>query len=217
MPFMDKLKALIFDLDGVIVTTEHNHFIAWKRTANSLGIDFEEEHNELLKGVSRVDSLKKILELGAKTISTEEFNELLISKNDFYVDSIQDLNQTDLLPGVLSLLQEAKSKGIKLGIGSSSKNANFILKLLKIDHFFDVVIDGNGVNHPKPHPEVFLNGAKALSLAPAECIVFEDAASGITAAKAGGFITIAVGNPNIAEMADTYFNDLTEFSLEAYA
>ena len=214
---MDKLKALIFDLDGVIVTTEHNHFIAWKRTAESLGIPFEEEHNELLKGVSRVDSLKKILELGAKTISTEEFDALLISKNDFYVDSIQDLNQTDLLPGVLSLLQEAKSKGIKLGIGSSSKNANFILKLLKIDHFFDVVIDGNGVDHPKPHPEVFLNGAKALNLAPAECIVFEDAASGITAAKAGGFITIAVGNPNIAEMADTYFNDLTEFSLEAYA
>ena len=211
------VKALIFDLDGVIVTTEHNHFIAWKRTAESLSIPFEEEHNELLKGVSRVDSLKKILELGAKTISTEEFDALLISKNEFYVDSIQDLNQTDLLPGVLSLLQEATSKGIKLGIGSSSKNANFILKLLKIDHFFDVVIDGNGVDHPKPHPEVFLNGAKALGLAPAECIVFEDAASGITAAKAGGFIAIAVGNPNIAEMADTYFNDLTEFSLEAYA
>ena len=211
------VKALIFDLDGVIVTTEHNHFVAWKRTAESLGIPFEEEHNELLKGVSRVDSLKKILELGAKTISTEEFDALLISKNAFYVDSIQDLNQTDLLPGVLSLLQEATSKGIKLGIGSSSKNANFILKLLKIDHFFDVVIDGNGVEHPKPHPEVFLNGAKALNLAPTECIVFEDAASGITAAKAGGFLAIAVGNPNIAEMADTYFNDLTEFSLEAYA
>ena len=211
------VKALIFDLDGVIVTTEHNHFIAWKRTAESLGIPFEEEHNELLKGVSRVDSLKKILELGSKTISTEEFDALLISKNDFYVDSIQDLNQSDLLPGVLSLLQEARSKGFKLGIGSSSKNANFILKLLKIDHFFDVVIDGNGVEHPKPHPEVFLNGARALSLAPAECIVFEDAASGITAAKAGGFIAIAVGNPNIADMADTYFNDLTEFSLEAYA
>lgn len=214
---MDKLKALIFDLDGVIVTTEHNHFVAWKRTANSLGIDFEEEHNELLKGVSRADSLKKILELGSKTISNEEFEALLKSKNDFYVDSIQDLDQTDLLPGVLSLLQEATSKGIKLGIGSSSKNANFILKLLKIDHFFDIVIDGNGVEHPKPHPEVFLNGALALGLLPAECIVFEDAASGITAAKAGGFIAIAVGNPNIAEMANTYFNDLTEFSLEAYA
>lgn len=211
------VKALIFDLDGVIVTTEHNHFIAWKRTAESLGIPFEEEQNELLKGVSRVDSLKKILELGSKTISTEAFDALLISKNEFYVDSIQELNQSDLLPGVLSLLQEAKSKGIKLAIGSSSKNANFILKLLKIDHFFDVVIDGNGVEFPKPHPEVFLNGAKALNLSPAECIVFEDAASGIQAAKAGGFIAIAVGNPNIAEMADTYFNDLTEFRLEAYA
>jgi beta-phosphoglucomutase len=211
------IKALIFDLDGVIVTTEHNHFIAWQRSAHSLGIEFEEEHNELLKGVSRADSLKKILELGSKTISREEFEDLLKSKNDFYVDSIQELNQTDLLPGVLGLLTDAKSKGIKLGIGSSSKNANFILKLLKIDHLFDVIIDGNGVEYPKPHPEVFLNGAAAMGLAPSECIVFEDAASGIIAAKAGGFITIAVGNPNITEMADIYFNDLTEFSLEAYA
>jgi beta-phosphoglucomutase len=211
------IKGLIFDLDGVIVTTEHNHFIAWQRTANSLGIDFEEEHNELLKGVSRADSLTKILELGSKTISSEAFEALLKSKNDFYVDSIQELNQSDLLPGVLDLLHEAKSKGIKLGIGSSSKNANFILKLIKIDELFDVVIDGNGVEFPKPHPEVFLNGAKALGLSPSECIVFEDAASGIAAAKAGGFNAIAVGNPNIADMADTYFNDLTEFSLEAYA
>jgi beta-phosphoglucomutase len=161
--------------------------------------------------------LKKILELGSKTISNEEFEALLKSKNDFYVDSIQELNQSDLLPGVLDLLHEAKSKGIKLGIGSSSKNANFILKLIKIDQLFDVVIDGNGVEHPKPHPEVFLIGAKALGLSPSECIVFEDAASGIAAAKAGGFNAIAVGNPNIADMADTYFNDLTEFSLEAYA
>ena len=211
------LKALIFDLDGVIVTTEHNHFIAWKRTANSLGIDFEEEHNELLKGVSRVDSLKKILELGAKTISTEEFNELLISKNDFYVDSIQDLNQTDLLPGVLSLLQEAKSKGIKLGIGSSSKNANFILDKLAIRSYFEVVIDGNGVKDPKPHPEVFLNGAKALGLSPKDCMVFEDATSGIAAAKAGGFTAVGVGNPNIKAQADIYLNDLTEFRVEQYA
>lgn len=214
---MDKIKALIFDLDGVIVTTEHNHFIAWKRTAESLGIKFEEEHNELLKGVGRVDSLKKILELGSKTIASEEFDALLISKNELYVDSIQELNQTDLLPGVLALLIEAKAKGIKLAIGSSSKNANFILKLLNIDHFFDVVIDGNGVEYPKPHPEVFLNGAEALGLAPAECIVFEDAESGIIAAIAGGFHAFAVGNPNIAEMADTYFNDLTDFSLKAYA
>lgn len=211
------IKALIFDLDGVIVTTEHNHFIAWQRTAHALGIEFEEEHNELLKGVSRVDSLKKILELGSKQISSEEFDALLKSKNDFYVDSIQALNQSDLLPGVLNLLTEAKEKGIKLAIGSSSKNANFILKLLQIDHLFDAVIDGNGVEFPKPHPEVFLNGAKALGLLPEQCLVFEDAASGIKAAKDGGFTAIAVGNPNIADLADTYFNDLTEFSLEAYA
>jgi beta-phosphoglucomutase len=107
------IKALIFDLDGVIVTTEHNHFIAWQRTAHALGIEFEEQHNELLKGVSRVDSLKKILELGSKQISSEEFDALLKSKNDFYVDSIQALNQSDLLPGVLNLLTEAKEKGIK--------------------------------------------------------------------------------------------------------
>ncbi|MDP4638207.1 MAG: beta-phosphoglucomutase [Crocinitomicaceae bacterium] len=214
---MDKIKGLIFDLDGVIVTTEHNHFIAWQRTANALGIDFQEEHNELLKGVSRADSLKKILDLGSKSISSEEFEALLKSKNDFYVDSIQELNQSDLLPGVLDLLLKAKSKGVQLGIGSSSKNAKFILTLLKIDHLFDVVIDGNGVTDPKPHPEVFLNGANALGLKPSECIVFEDAASGITAAKAGGFHAFAVGNPHIAEMAEKYFNDLTEFSLEAYA
>lgn len=212
-----KIKALIFDLDGVIVTTEHNHFVAWKKTAESLGIPFTEAENELLKGVSRVDSLKKILELGNKSIPESEFDQLLKSKNDYYVSSIQDLNQKDLLPGVLNLLSLAKAKGIKLGIGSSSKNAKFILELVKIDHLFDVVIDGNGVEFPKPHPEVFLNAAKHFGFESAECIVFEDAASGIQAAKAGGFISIAVGNPLIADLADSYYNDLTEFSLETYA
>lgn len=212
-----KIKALIFDLDGVIVTTEHNHYVAWKKTAESLGIPFTEDENELLKGVSRVDSLKKILELGNKSISESEFDQLLKCKNDFYVGSIQDLNQNDLLPGVLNLLLQAKEQGIKLGIGSSSKNAKFILELLKIDHLFDVVIDGNGVEFPKPHPEVFLNAANYFGFDAAECIVFEDAASGIQAAKAGGFISIAVGNSHIAELADSYYNDLTEFSLETYA
>jgi beta-phosphoglucomutase len=212
-----KIKALIFDLDGVIVTTEHNHFVAWKKTAESLGIPFTEAENELLKGVSRVDSLKKILELGNKSISDIEFDQLLKSKNDFYVGSIQNLNQNDLLPGVLNLLMTAKNQGIKLGIGSSSKNAKFILELVKIDHLFDVVIDGNGVAFPKPHPEVFLNAAKFLGFEPSDCIVFEDAASGIQAAKEGGFISIGVGNPHIAELADSYYTDLTEFSLETYA
>ncbi|MEY4486813.1 MAG: hypothetical protein RL440_1349 [Bacteroidota bacterium] len=211
------MKAFLFDLDGVLVSTEHNHFLAWQRCAHSLGIAFTEKENELLKGVSRVDSLKKILELGAKTISTEEFEDLLISKNDFYLESIQDLNQSDLLPGVLDLLKAAKTKGIQLGVGSSSKNANFILDKLQIRSYFEVVIDGNGVKDPKPHPEVFLNGASALGLDPSVCMVFEDAASGIAAAKAGGFTAVGVGNPHIANMADIYLNDLTEFRVEQYA
>jgi beta-phosphoglucomutase len=211
------MQAFLFDLDGVLVSTEHNHFLAWQRCAHSLGIEFTEKENELLKGVSRVDSLKKILELGAKTIPNDEFEALLKSKNDFYLESIQDLNQDNLLPGVLQLLQEAKQKGIHLGVGSSSKNANFILDKLRISAYFEVVIDGNGVTDPKPHPEVFLNGAKALGLTPDVCFVFEDAASGIAAAKAGGFTAVGVGNPHIADQADIYLNDLTEFRVEQYA
>lgn len=211
------MKGFLFDLDGVLVSTEHNHFLAWQRCANSLGIEFTEKENELLKGVSRVDSLKKILELGAKTISNEEFESLLKSKNDFYLESIQELNQSNLLPGVFNLLNRARELGILLGVGSSSKNANFILDKLRISSYFEVVIDGNGVTDPKPHPEVFLNGAKALGLAPEACLVFEDAASGIAAAKAGGFTAVGVGNPHIADIADIYLNDLTEFRVEQYA
>lgn len=211
------MKGFLFDLDGVLVSTEHNHFLAWQRCAHSLGIEFTEKENELLKGVSRVDSLKKILELGAKTISNEEFEALLKSKNDFYLESIQELNQSNLLPGVFNLLNRAQALGILLGVGSSSKNANFILDKLRISAYFEVVIDGNGVTDPKPHPEVFLNGAKALGLAPEACLVFEDAASGIAAAKAGGFTAVGVGNPHIADQADIYLNDLTEFRVEQYA
>jgi beta-phosphoglucomutase len=214
---MSKIKGLLFDLDGVLVTTEHNHFVAWKRTADALGIPFTEKENEELKGVSRIDSLKKILEMGNVVIGEDEFESLLQSKNQFYLDSIQSLNQNDLLPGVLYLLTNAKSQGIKLGVGSSSKNAKMILQLLQIEEMFDVIVDGNGVKDPKPHPEVFLNGAKALSLDPSECLVFEDASSGIAAAKAGGFKAIGVGNEAIKNLADEYYDDLTKFSLNVYA
>lgn len=210
-------KGLIFDLDGVIVTTEHNHFVAWKRTADQLGIPFSENENELLKGVSRVDSLKKILELGNKTIAQEQFDALLLEKNNFYRDSIAELTREDLLPGVLDLLNEAKAAGIPMAIGSSSKNAPFIIDLLNLQDYFVTIIDGNKVKDPKPHPEVFLNAVEAMQLNPAECIVFEDAESGIQAAKTGGFFAVGVGNPNIATQADLYLNDLTEFKLNIHA
>jgi beta-phosphoglucomutase len=212
-----RIKALLFDLDGVIVSTEKNHFEAWRETASKLGIAFSEHDNEALKGVNRVDSLKQILELGNKTVSSEEFESLLVFKNDMYLDSITTLSKADLLPGVHALLVHAKSIGIKIGLGSSSKNAPMILTRLGITALFDVIIDGNGVTHPKPNPEVFLNGVKALALAPSDCLVFEDASSGVAAAKAGGFIAIGVGNPLLKGVADVYFNDLTEFRLEEYA
>ena len=208
---------MLFDLDGVIVSTEKNHFEAWRETASKLGIAFSEHDNEALKGVNRVDSLKQILELGNKTVSSEEFESLLVFKNDMYLDSITTLSKNDLLPGVHALLVHAKSIGIKIGLGSSSKNAPMILTRLGITDLFDVIIDGNGVTHPKPNPEVFLNGVKALALAPSDCLVFEDASSGVAAAKAGGFIAIGVGNPLLKGVADVYFNDLTEFRLEEYA
>jgi beta-phosphoglucomutase len=212
-----RIKALLFDLDGVIVSTEKNHFEAWRETASKLGISFSEHDNEALKGVNRVDSLKQILKLGNKNVSAEEFESLLVFKNDMYLDSITTLSKADLLPGVHSLLQQAKSMGVKIGLGSSSKNAPMILRLLGITDLFDAVIDGNGVKQPKPDPEVFLNGAKALALSPSDCLVFEDANSGVAAAKAGGFIAIGVGNPLLKGVADIYFNDLTEFRLEEYA
>ena len=208
------MKAFLFDLDGVLVSTEHNHFLAWQRCAHSLDIAFSEKENELLKGVSRADSLKKILELGAKTISEVEFEALLKSKNDFYLDSIQDLNQENLLPGVLNLLEQAKAKGIRLGVGSSSKNANFILDKLNIRSYFEVVIDGNGVKDPKPHPEVFLKGAKDLGVEPSETVVFEDAISGVQAAKAGGFHCIGIGDSNILKQADLVVKSLEDVKVE---
>ena len=210
---MRKPKALIFDLDGVVVTTEHNHFLAWKRTADQLGINFTEKENEALKGLSRVDSLRKILEMGAKQIEENYFEELLVEKNNFYKASIAELDRSACLPGVLDLLAKARQIGVPMAVGSSSRNAKFILERLNLLDYFEMIVDGNMVDRPKPHPEVFLQAADAMKVAPNESIVFEDAESGIKAAKAGGFYAIAVGNPNIAALADEYLESLEEFKI----
>ena len=210
---MSEIKGLLFDLDGVIVSTEHNHFESWKRIAGVLGAEFNEALNENLKGVSRADSLRFILNHSNIEISDAEFEELLVRKNAFYRESIGDLSKENILPGVEDVLAMAKAKGIKLMIGSSSKNARFILDKLGLIDTFDHIVDGNDVTFPKPHPEVFLNGAKLANLDPSDCIVFEDAASGLKAAKDGGFKAVAVGNPHIKELADEYYETLKEFSL----
>jgi beta-phosphoglucomutase len=212
-----EIKGIIFDLDGVLVSTEHNHFEAWKKTADKLGITFNETDNEQLKGVSRVHSLEKILTMGGIQLSEDEFNELLVFKNDCYLESVRFLNPSNLLPGVADLLQKAKEFGLLIGLGSSSKNAPLILELLQITSYFDVVMDGNNICSPKPSPDVFLSGAEHLGLKPFECLVFEDAKSGVEAGKTGGFRVIGVGNPAIKDLCDEFVTSLEHFQLENYA
>jgi beta-phosphoglucomutase len=198
---MNKIKACIFDLDGVIVDTAKYHFKAWRRLANQLGFDFSEEDNEKLKGVSRIESLQLILEWGGKTIEEEQILVLAQQKNDWYLESIQQMNSDEILPGVHRFIKRLKKKQIKVVLGSASKNAEFILGRIGLLPLFDVIIDGNETTKSKPDPEVFLKGAEAIGALPKHCIVFEDAEKGVEAALKGGFYTVGVGNHDVLEEA----------------
>jgi beta-phosphoglucomutase len=190
---MANIKALIFDLDGVIVDTAIYHYKAWKRLANHLGFDFTEEENEKLKGVSRVRSLELILEWGGITKSAEEQKQLADLKNSWYVDMIQKMKPNEILPGAKEFLESARAAGFKTALGSASKNSEIILQKVGLTHLFDVIIDGNKVTASKPDPQVFLKGAEALDIAPENCLVFEDALAGVQAALAGGMKVIGIG------------------------
>lgn len=187
------IKGCIFDLDGVIVDTAVYHFKAWKRLANSLGFDFTEEDNEQLKGVNRVDSLNLILKWGGVTKDEATKLELATRKNNWYVEAIDKMTVDEILPGVLPLLASLKEKGIRIALGSASKNAVRVLKGTGIIDYFEVIMDGTNVTKGKPDPEVFLKGALNLGLEPKECIVFEDAARGVEAALNGGFYAVGIG------------------------
>ena len=196
------VKGYIFDLDGVIVDTAKYHYQAWRKLANTLGFDITEEQNENLKGVSRMESLEYILELGGKTITDREkikFSEL---KNSWYVDSISSMDKSELLPGAEELLKELKEKDLKVSLGSASKNSVRILTATDTLKYFDAIIDGTKTTESKPHPQVFLMGAEALALDPKECVVFEDSIKGIQAANAGGFVSIGVGDQKTLNEAD---------------
>jgi beta-phosphoglucomutase len=190
---MATIKALIFDLDGVIVDTAIYHYKAWKRLANHLGFDFTEEENEKLKGVSRVRSLELILEWGGVSKSAEEQKQLADIKNAWYVEMIQEMQPNEILPGAKAFLEAARAAGLKTALGSASKNSETILQKVGLTHLFDVIIDGNKVSASKPDPEVFLKGAEALGIAPENCLVFEDALAGVQAALAGGMKVIGIG------------------------
>ena len=182
---MNTTKAFLFDLDGVIVDTAKYHYLAWKKIANQLGIEFTHEHNEQLKGVSRVRSLDLILELGKKEISQEEKEKWLTQKNEDYLSYLVDMNQSELLPGVIDILKFLKERNQPIALGSASKNARPILEKTGILGYFDAIVDGNDVSNAKPDPEVFLIAAKLVNIEPINSIVFEDSVAGIQAANNG--------------------------------
>ena len=179
-------KAVIFDLDGVIVSTDGFHYRAWKAMADNEGIYFDETINNRLRGVSRMESLEIILERATKTYTPEEKEAMATAKNDIYRESLVQLTPEDILPGVMDMLTTLRGMGVKLAIGSSSKNTPVILKQIGLGDYFDAVADGNQIKNSKPDPEVFLLAAKLLGIDPADCVVVEDAYAGIDAAKAGG-------------------------------
>lgn len=207
---MQKIRTYIFDLDGVIVDTAKYHYLAWKKSADELGIDFTKENNELLKGVSRIRSLEIILELGNKQISDADFDRFLIQKNKDYLSYIEKMDKSKILPGVLNALNWIKEKGGKIVLGSASKNAKPILEKVGLMEYFDAIVDGNDVSKAKPDPEVFLIGAEKVNSNPKECVVFEDAVAGIQAANVAGMLSIGIGNKDILHEADYVFQNFTE-------
>ncbi|MFI5137308.1 MAG: beta-phosphoglucomutase [Sphingobacteriales bacterium] len=211
---MSIIKACIFDLDGVIVDTAVYHYKAWKRLANELGFDISEEDNEKLKGVSRVRSLELILQWGGVTKTPAEQEELATKKNRWYVEMISHMTPDEILPGAKEFLETCRAAGLKTALGSASKNSMTILEKINMVDLFDAVIDGNKVSKPKPDPEVFLKGAEALHVAPAECVVFEDAIAGVEAAISGGMKAVGIGSPAVLKKADLVVSGLNEMSLE---
>ncbi|MEK6547991.1 MAG: beta-phosphoglucomutase [Bacteroidota bacterium] len=195
-------KACLFDLDGVLVDTAIYHFQAWKNLGKQFAYELTEEQNEQLKGVSRVESLNKILNWANYSATQEEKNTWLIEKNEEYLRLISNMNPSEILPGVLDFLQQIKSLGYKIALGSASKNAEIILEKTGLMPWFDLIIDGNKVSKSKPDPEVFLKGAEGLGLQPEVCIVFEDAQAGVEAAKAGNMKAIGIGEPETLSLAD---------------
>jgi len=206
----EKQLGVIFDLDGVIVDTAKHHFVAWQQLAQSQGWSFTTQDNEQLKGVSRVRSLELILEWNKAQISPEVFDRLLIEKNERYLSLITDMDASERLPDVQRVLQTFKNHGCKIALGSASKNARPILDKIELTSYFDVIVDGTNVSKAKPDPEVFLQAANQLEIAPKDCVVFEDAVAGIQAAKAAGMRAFGIGAPELLTQADRVFNDFTK-------
>lgn len=207
--FEDK-KAVIFDLDGVLCDTAKYHYEAWNELAQKLGFVFTINDNERLKGVSRMQSLEILLEIGNIKIDDEQKEKYAEEKNKRYVEFISKMPETDLFSGVREFINFLKSKGIKSAIGSASKNTPIILDRLKIADLFDVISDGNSITNAKPDPEVFINAANLLNVKYEDCVVIEDSVAGIEAANNCGMFSIGIGNARVLSSANAVFASIEE-------
>jgi beta-phosphoglucomutase len=207
---LDKVRGALFDLDGVLVDTAKYHYLAWKWLAEQWGFEFTEVDNERLKGVSRMRSLEIVLEIGGLELTEEEKRNKAEQKNERYLEYIRQMDESELLPGAKEYLLLLKERGVRIALGSASKNAAFILSKVGIADLFDAVIDGTKVSMAKPDPEVFIAGCRELGLRPEECIVFEDAEAGVEAAIAAGMYVIGIGKPAILAAANRVIGGLNE-------
>ena len=205
-----KYKAVIFDLDGVICFTDKYHYLAWKKMADGMGIYFDETINNRLRGVSRMESLEIILERYDKELTQEEKQALAEEKNKTYVELLGQMTEKDLSSEVKETLDSLRKRGLKLAIGSSSKNAKFILERLGLKDYFDAVSDGTNISKSKPNPEVFIKAADFLHMAPADCLVVEDAKAGVEAARAGGFDSAGLGEAAESEAVTHAMNSFSD-------
>ncbi|MBO9128171.1 beta-phosphoglucomutase [Bacillus sp. 165] len=199
-----KAEAFIFDLDGVITDSAEHHYLAWKQLGEELGIRFDHQFNEQLKGVSRMDSLERILELGNRQhdFTQEEKEELAAKKNEHYKQLILTITPDDVLPGVMELLNAVRENGLKIAMASASKNAFAVVERLGVGEYFGHIVDAATVMQGKPHPEVFLKAADALGVPYENCVGVEDAKAGVEAIKAAGMFAVGVGTKEAMEKAD---------------
>lgn len=204
------IEAVIFDLDGVIVSTDNYHYKAWKKIADKENIYFDEQINNRLRGVSRRESLEIILEKATREYKEEEKVKLMEEKNNYYVELLSSLTSSDILPNVNIVLEKLKAKNIKVAIGSSSKNTKLILKQIGLLNSFDAISDGNDIKNSKPDPEVFLIAAERLNIEPHKCAVIEDAVAGIIATKSAGMLAFGIGDAKSSDLCDFKINNLLE-------
>jgi beta-phosphoglucomutase len=214
MKSTEQIKGVIFDLDGVLVSTDEFHYRAWARLANDENIPFSRKDNQRQRGVSRMESLEVLLERSEREYPDHEKNEMAARKNQYYVESLQKLTPESVLPGVRRLLCELKKSNVKLAVGSSSRNAPLIMKKTELLKYFDAVADGNDITKSKPDPEVFLIAANRLELKPEECLVVEDANAGVEAALKAKMQVLAVGAARHHPAADLRAENLNAVSLK---